>query len=90
MSRHTEELNGFLSEGFSREDATDKADQRAISRILDEDEEYLKEQEALDDEEEELDGIDDDLVDFDYDEDEEEEIDFEDGYKFSDSDEDEY
>lgn len=89
MGRHTEDFYRFVSAGFDRTEAMEKANQITLNRFLDEDEEYLREQEALDDDElEELDGYNDD--DPEYDEDDlEGEIDF-DGQGFPESDEDDY
>lgn len=94
MGKHTEDFYKFIGEGFNRTEAAEKADKIALNRVLDEDEEYLREQEALEDEElEELDGYnEDDPEDLDFDEidPQDDEIDFEDGYIFTDLEEDEY
>lgn len=88
MSRHSQSFNSFLDQGFNRQEALEKADQITLGKILDEDEEYLREQEALEEDElEELDGYNDD--DPEYDEDSEDEIDF-DRQEFPESDEDDY
>ena len=51
MGRHTEDFYKFIREGFNRTEAAEKADKIALNRVLDEDEGYLREQEALEDDE---------------------------------------
>lgn len=85
MSRHTEEVNSLIGSGYSRNDATEMADTRTLNKIIrDEDEEYLANEEAID-EDEEIDELNDEPTDYEYDEDEEDELSFEDGFQFLDS-----
>ena len=87
MSKHSEEVNELIGNGFSRNDANELADSRALKNVLsDEDEEYINNEIVVDEESgDELDTYTDDTMsDFEYSDDEEDELDFNDGYKFAD------
>ncbi|CAB4125590.1 hypothetical protein UFOVP53_176 [uncultured Caudovirales phage] len=95
MSQYNAALNDLVSQGFDKEEAIAILDKRALSKIfLDEDEEYVNQEEITEendeDEDEELDSIDDSVQDFEYDEDEEEELSFEENYTFTDEIDEEY
>lgn len=93
MSQYSAALNDLVSQGFDKEEAITILDKRALNKIfLDEDEEYINQEEIVEesDEDEELDNIDDSVQDFEYDDDEEEELCFEENYTFTDEIDEEY
>ena len=93
MSQYSAALNDLVSQGFDKEEAITILDKRALNKIfLDEDEEYINQEEIVEesDEDEELDSIDDSVQDFEYDDDEEEELCFEENYTFTDEIDEEY
>jgi len=93
MSQYNAALNDLISQGFEKEEAIVILDKRALDKIfLDEDEEYVRQEEVTEEseEDEEIDVIDDSVQDYEYDEDEEEELSFEENYTFSDEIDEEY
>jgi hypothetical protein len=93
MGKYNIALNDLIGQGFSKEEAIIILDKQTLNKILlDEDEEYVSQEEIIEesDEDEELDAIDDSIQDFEYDEDEEEELSFEENYTFTDEIDEEY
>lgn len=93
MGKHRDQVNSLMDNGFDKQDATEIADTTTLNRILDdEDEQYIREEIIVEENDGDLDGYTDDTIsDFEYDEDEEVELSFDDeGLNFLDEESDEY